>query len=135
MKKLASLLFMLALIISCQQKTTYSELEKANWFLGQWENNTPDGVFSEEWKTENDSAFTAKSFFIKENDTLFSEAKANAFVLPASLISKAVTFNPFFAAKIWRCAFSYLFPEQTLQSYRKQKKTPIRRCTKPMKWG
>ena len=38
-----------------------------------WENNTPDGIFSEEWKIENDSVFTAKSFFIKENDTLFSE--------------------------------------------------------------
>jgi hypothetical protein len=59
---------------SCEQKSkSYSELEKANWFLGRWENNTSDGVFSEEWKTENDTVFAAKSFFIKENDTLFSE--------------------------------------------------------------
>ena len=59
---------------SCEQKSkSYAELEKANWFLGRWENNTPDGIFSEGWKIENDSVFTAKSFFIKENDTLFSE--------------------------------------------------------------
>lgn len=59
---------------SCEQKSkTYTELEKANWFLGKWENNTPEGVFSEEWKVENDSLFLGKSFFIKENDTLFSE--------------------------------------------------------------
>ncbi|GGD35510.1 hypothetical protein GCM10011343_26740 [Flavobacterium orientale] len=64
---------MLFCCISCQQETTFNELEKANWFLGRWESNTPDGVFSEEWKTENDSVFAAKSFFIKENDTLFSE--------------------------------------------------------------
>ena len=59
---------------SCQQKaTTYTELEKANWFLANWENKTPEGTFSEEWKVDNDSLLLGKSFFIKENDTLFSE--------------------------------------------------------------
>jgi len=66
--------FLLFCCFSCQQKaTTSAELEKANWFLGRWENKTPEGTFSEEWKVENDSFLLGKSFFIKENDTLFSE--------------------------------------------------------------
>lgn len=73
MKKSASLLFMLAIICSCQQKSTFSELEKAHWFLGRWENKTPEGTFSEEWKTENDSVWVGSSFFIREKDTLFAE--------------------------------------------------------------
>lgn len=73
MKKSASLLFMLAMICSCQQKSTFSELEKARWFLGRWENKTPEGTFSEEWKTENDSVWVGASFFIRKKDTLFAE--------------------------------------------------------------
>ncbi len=73
MKKIASLLFILVIISSCQQKATFSELEKANWFSGRWENKTPDGVFSEEWKTENDSVMVGTSYFINGKDTLFAE--------------------------------------------------------------
>ena len=73
MKKVNTLLLILLTCFSCQQKTTFSELEKADWFLGRWENKTPEGTFSEEWKIENDSLLLGKSFFIKENDTLFSE--------------------------------------------------------------
>ena len=66
--------FLLFCCFSCQQKAiTYAELKKANWFLGKWENKTSEGTFSEEWKVENDSLLLGKSFFIKENDTLFSE--------------------------------------------------------------
>ncbi|MDP2160700.1 MAG: DUF6265 family protein [Flavobacterium sp.] len=74
MKNSVYTLLLLICSISCQQNAaTYAELEKANWFLGKWENTTPEGTFSEEWKTENDSLMLGKSFFIKENDTLFSE--------------------------------------------------------------
>lgn len=73
MKKSASLLFMLAIICSCQQKSTFSELEKAHSFLGRWENKTPEGTFSEEWKTENDSVMVGASYFINGKDTLFAE--------------------------------------------------------------
>lgn len=59
---------------SCQQKaTTYAELEKANWFLGKWENETPEGTFSEEWKVENDSVYYGKSLYVVKKDTIFSE--------------------------------------------------------------
>lgn len=73
MKKTNTLLLILLTCFSCQQKTTFTQLEKANWLLGQWENKTPEGTFSEEWKTENDSLLLGKSHFIKEKDTLFSE--------------------------------------------------------------
>jgi len=59
---------------SCQQKaTSYAALEKANWFLGKWENKTPEGTFSEEWKVENDSVYYGKSHYIVKNDTIFTE--------------------------------------------------------------
>lgn len=73
MKKLASLLLMLSIFISCQQKPSFKELEKANWFLGRWENKTPEGTFSEEWKVENDSVLKGESYFINGKDTLFAE--------------------------------------------------------------
>lgn len=73
MKKVNILLLILLTCFSCQQKATFSELEKANWFLGRWENKTPEGIFSEEWKVENDSVFLGESNFIKKNDTLFAE--------------------------------------------------------------
>lgn len=69
--------FLIVLTISCfscQQKTTFSGLEKANWFLGRWENKTPEGTFSEEWKTENDSVWVGASYFINGKDTLFAES-------------------------------------------------------------
>ena len=66
--------FLLFCCFSCQQKaTTYAELEKANWFLGKWENKTSEGTFSEEWKVENDSLYLGQSYFINNNDTLFAE--------------------------------------------------------------
>ena len=59
---------------SCKQKSkTYTKLEKANWFLGRWENKTPEGIFSEEWKVENDSVWVGTSYFINGKDTLFAE--------------------------------------------------------------
>ncbi|MBC8884359.1 hypothetical protein H9X57_16225 [Flavobacterium piscinae] len=58
---------------SCQQKPSFKKLEKANWFLGRWENKTPDGTFSEEWKVENDTVLKGESYFINGKDTLFAE--------------------------------------------------------------
>jgi|SRR5690606_5109731 len=53
---------------------TYTELEKAEWFLGQWVNKSPDAEFSETWMKENDSVYTGESYFIKHSsDTLFAE--------------------------------------------------------------
>ena len=75
MKNKIYVLFLLAICcFSCEQKSkTYAELEKASWFLGRWENKTPEGTFSEEWKTENDSVLVGESYFINGKDTLFAE--------------------------------------------------------------
>ena len=56
------------------QAKTYVQLEKAEWFLGQWVNKSFDAEFSETWMKENDSVYTGESYFIKySNDTLFAE--------------------------------------------------------------
>jgi hypothetical protein len=73
MKKVNTLLLILLTCFSCQQKSTFSELEKADWFLGRWENKTPEGTFSEEWTIGNDSLYIGESYFINNNDTLFAE--------------------------------------------------------------
>jgi len=73
MKNSSVLVLIILTCFSCQQKTNFSKLEKANWFLGRWENKTPEGTFSEEWKTENDSVLVGESYFINGKDTLFAE--------------------------------------------------------------
>ncbi|MFD2602059.1 DUF6265 family protein [Flavobacterium suzhouense] len=53
---------------------TYSNIEKANWFLGEWANTSNEGELTERWKKENDSVFHGESYFVKENkDTVFAE--------------------------------------------------------------
>ena len=70
-------------IISCKNSnntnttgnttTNFSELEKANWLLGEWQNNSPEGNATEVWKKENDSTFLGKSYFVIGKDTVSSE--------------------------------------------------------------
>lgn len=66
-----------ALFISCQktQENKYAKLEKMSWLIGQWENKMPYGVLTETWTKDNDSTFSGKSYFIKnEKDTVHSES-------------------------------------------------------------
>jgi hypothetical protein len=51
----------------------YEKLEQASWLLGRWENNSPDGNFSEVWERSNDSVFAGYSFVIIGKDTVSSE--------------------------------------------------------------
>ena len=70
-------------IISCSNssiKTTtdntitgFNELEKANWLIGEWQNNTPEGNATEAWEKKNDSTFAGKSYVVVGKDTVFSE--------------------------------------------------------------
>lgn len=70
-------------IISCKNSnntnttgnttTNFSELEKADWFLGEWQNNSPEGNATEVWEKENDSTFVGKSYFVIGKDTVSSE--------------------------------------------------------------
>jgi hypothetical protein len=49
------------------------QLQKLLWLTGTWENRSEDGNLTETWVKLNDSAFSGKSFLIKDRDTLFSE--------------------------------------------------------------
>jgi hypothetical protein len=66
----------------------YAELAKAEWLIGRWENNSPNGNLSETWKKENDSVFTGASYFIKGKDTLHFETIA------LSQKGTELTYNP-----------------------------------------
>lgn len=63
------------LAVSCQKKAEKQrgQIAKAEWFLGSWENKTPQGTLSEKWEKANDSVFNGESYFTKGKDTLFGE--------------------------------------------------------------
>ncbi len=57
-----------------QNAINYSEIKKANWLIGSWQNISENEISTEIWKKINDSTFAAKSFVIVKNDTVFSES-------------------------------------------------------------
>ena len=73
--------FVLAVLTSCKKESrkeapqkTYSNIEKASWFLGEWENKSADGELTERWKKENDSVYLGESYFVVgAKDTVFAE--------------------------------------------------------------
>lgn len=83
MKKALPLLTLVLGMISCKKETVvekplttekqFAQLEKANWFLGRWENNSAEGNLSEMWKKENDSTFFGECYFEIKGDTVFAE--------------------------------------------------------------
>lgn len=64
----------LILLNSCGSDKTYDELNKADWLIGAWENQTNEGYSIEIWSKENDSVFVGVSYFIIDSDTVFSES-------------------------------------------------------------
>lgn len=53
---------------------TYSNLAKAEWFIGEWGNKSAEGELTERWKKENDSVYLGESYFVVgEEDTVFAE--------------------------------------------------------------
>lgn len=73
----------LILIASCEApKSTeknvvdsiaYNQINKAYFFIGEWENKEKDGLLIERWQKLNDSVFVGESYFVSNNDTLNSE--------------------------------------------------------------
>lgn len=53
--------------------TQTSQIQKAEWLLGTWENQTPRGSIYEEWEQTSTRELAAKSFAIVENDTIVFE--------------------------------------------------------------
>jgi Domain of unknown function (DUF6265) len=80
MKKYILLLLIITSISSCKKYDKngreikdYDELEKANWLLGKWEIETPNGKLQEIWTSKNDSTFAGQSYFINKKDTIHNE--------------------------------------------------------------
>jgi Domain of unknown function (DUF6265) len=77
MKKLFLYLILFICLVACKKespkKANYLLLQKANWFLGNWQNQTKEANFTEIWTKKNDSVFKGKSFIIAQKDTVFYE--------------------------------------------------------------
>lgn len=101
--KYIAIISLLFFFISCKKEgNRFETIQKGNWLLNQWENKTPDGVFSEKWIQKDDSTFYGESFFIAKQDTLFAETmeiiqRDTSLVLIISVPNqneeKPVTFN------------------------------------------
>lgn len=50
-----------------------SKINKASWLIGTWENKTSRGSIYEAWVKVNDQEFSAKSYALKEKDTMVFE--------------------------------------------------------------
>ncbi len=69
MKKILILTPIISLFMfSCQ-----SEINKANWLIGNWEHTSEEGKFNEKWIQIDNNSLLGKSYFVVENDTVFSE--------------------------------------------------------------
>lgn len=49
-------------------------LDTAKWVIGTWQNQTSDGLFTEQWNQKNDSVYSAISTIIVNKDTVFYES-------------------------------------------------------------
>jgi hypothetical protein len=50
-----------------------NDIKKAEWLIGTWENKTLKGSIYETWSKANDNELSAKSYIVKENDTIVFE--------------------------------------------------------------
>ena len=67
-KSIIPFLFVLLFLNSCQ-----NELDKADWLIGNWKNASKEGVFTEKWEKKDSKSLLGNSYFVVENDTVFSE--------------------------------------------------------------
>lgn len=70
------LLIVILFLHSCKNKNNerdFSLIDKASWFLGEWQNQSKESHFYENWKKVSDSTFAGVSCIIKGNDTIFNE--------------------------------------------------------------
>ena len=76
MKNKATVILLFLSFFACKNSDSNEKdkIKLSRWLLGNWENKTPDGNLSENWKKVNDSTFQANSYFIKEKDTVHFES-------------------------------------------------------------
>jgi hypothetical protein len=51
----------------------YAQIQSLNWLLGNWQNDSQEGIAIESWTQLNDSTFAGYSHYIIANDTVSSE--------------------------------------------------------------
>ena len=75
MKKLALSLVCLSFLGCFKKKEDkhFPLIEKASWFLGDWENHAKEGHYTENWKKLSDSTFCGQSLITDGKDTVFHE--------------------------------------------------------------
>jgi Domain of unknown function (DUF6265) len=61
------------MLFSCTTRSKNEKIKASEWLLGEWVNQSKEGIVSENWSQPNDSTLVAGSFFIKEKDTLHFE--------------------------------------------------------------
>jgi hypothetical protein len=61
------------LLFSCTNKSKNEKIKASEWLVGEWKNESKEGIITENWSKTNDSTLIAGSFFIKEKDTLHFE--------------------------------------------------------------
>ena len=61
------------MLFSCTNNSKNEKIKASEWLLGEWVNQSKEGIVSENWSQPNDSTLVAGSFFIKEKDTLHFE--------------------------------------------------------------
>lgn len=78
---ITSLSMTLLLTYSCQNSETTApatekkegRLEKVEWLLGRWENNSGQGNMSETWVKDGEDTYSAETFVTVGSDTVFKE--------------------------------------------------------------
>jgi len=69
-----SFIVIVSFIAICAWKTNpINDIKKAEWLIGTWENKTPKGSVYETWNKNSDNELAAKSYIVKEKDTIIFE--------------------------------------------------------------
>ncbi|CAM3485690.1 DUF6265 domain-containing protein [Flavobacterium longum] len=58
---------------AAQQPEKYALIKKADWFLGDWGNQSASGNYAESWAKANDSTYQSRASFVVGKDTVFAE--------------------------------------------------------------
>jgi len=61
------------LLFSCTTTSKNEKIKASEWLVGEWKNESKEGIVTENWSKTNDSTLVAGSFFVKEKDTLHFE--------------------------------------------------------------
>lgn len=61
------------LLFSCTTTSKNEKIKASEWLIGEWKNESEEGIVIETWSKPNDSTLVAGSFFVKEKDTLHFE--------------------------------------------------------------